>query len=65
MKRNLNTNMFHPIIIIVSNLNVLYICTYYARFHLFKFLIFFSLKLLFADYQTINCCLRLVKIFYD
>lgn len=42
MKRNLNTNIFHPIIIIVSNLDVLYICTYYVRFHVFKFLIFFS-----------------------
>lgn len=42
MKRNLNTNIFHPIIIIVNNLHVLYICTYNVRFHVFEFLIFFS-----------------------
>lgn len=52
MKRNLNTNIFHPIIIIVSNLNVLYICIMYVSTCL-NFLFSF-LKLLFVDYQTIN-----------
>lgn len=55
MKRNLNTNIFHPIIIIVSNLNVLYICIMYVSTCL-NFLFSF-LKLLFVDYQTINCYL--------